>query len=131
MPRSNKQTARVARRGSRSRARAPEAKRDARSVLIVEHSQAVAQMVAAHIGARLDRECKVVRTLAQAREALKQRERTEWLAAVVNLELADAADEEIVNLMISYGLPTVVLTGTVDESKRRRILLHDIVDYCL
>lgn len=100
-------------------------------MLIVEHSQAVAQMVAAHISARLHRECKVVRTLAQAREALRQRERSEWLAAVVNLELADAADEEIVNLMISHGLPTVVLTGTVDESKRRRILLHDIVDYCL
>jgi diguanylate cyclase (GGDEF)-like protein len=100
-------------------------------VLIVEHSQAVAQMVAAHISTRLGRECKVVRTLAQARDVLRQRERSEWLAAVVNLELADAADEEIVNLMISYGLPTVVLTGTVDESKRRRILLHDIVDYCL
>lgn len=100
-------------------------------MLIVEHSPSVAQMVAAHVGARLGRECKVVRTLAQAREALKQRPRSEWLAAVVNLELADGADEEIVDLMISHGLPTVVLTGTVDESKRRRILLHDIVDYCL
>jgi diguanylate cyclase (GGDEF)-like protein len=131
MPRTHNQKARVARRGNRPRGRAPQEVHDQRAVLIVEHSQAVAQMVAAHIAARLQRECKVVRTLAQAREALKQREQNEWLAAVVNLELSDAADEEIVNLMLSYGLPTVVLTGTVDETKRRRILLHDIVDYCL
>jgi diguanylate cyclase (GGDEF)-like protein len=131
MARTSKSTARVARRGSRQRGRGALAAPDQRAVLIVEHSQAVAQMVAAHISTRLGRECKVVRTLAQARDALQQRERSEWLAAVVNLELADAADEEIVNLMIAHGLPTVVLTGTVDESKRRRILLHDIVDYCL
>jgi diguanylate cyclase (GGDEF)-like protein len=132
MPRTNKHhTARVARRGNRPRGRGPQAAADDRSVLIVEHSQAVAQMVAAHVSARLGRECKVARTLAQARDALKQRERGDWLGAVVNLELSDAADEEIVNLMLSHGLPTVVLTGTVDESKRRRILLHDIVDYCL
>ena len=100
-------------------------------MLIVEHSPAVAQMVAAHVSARLGRESRVARTLKQAREALEQHERSHWLAAVVNLELSDAADEQIVSLMISHGLPTVVLTGTVDESKRRRILLHDIVDYCL
>lgn len=139
MPRANhanskQPNARVARRGNRPRARPVRERdslRDDRSLLIVENSQAVAQMVALHVMARMGRESKVVRTLAQAREALQERERSEWLAAVVNLELPDAADEEIVNLTISAGLPTVVLTGTVDESRRGRILQHSIVDYCL
>lgn len=100
-------------------------------MLIVENSQAVAKMVAVHIEERLGRASFVVRTLAQARAALRERERNGWLAAVVNLELPDAGDEEIVALTLSHGVPTVVLTGTVNETKRRRILDHDIVDYCL
>ncbi|MET0390823.1 MAG: diguanylate cyclase [Polyangiales bacterium] len=88
-------------------------------------------MVAAYLAERCGHPSQVVRTLAQARAALKGRARQEWLAAIVNLELPDAADEEIVALTLSYGVPTVVLTGTFSEAKRRRILRHDIVDYCL
>jgi diguanylate cyclase (GGDEF)-like protein len=98
--------------------------------LVVENSQAVAQMVAVHIAERLGRKAQLVRTLEQARAELRSRDREAWLAAVVNLELSDAADEEIVTLTLSHGLPTVVLTGTVNEAKRQRILRHDIVDYC-
>jgi diguanylate cyclase (GGDEF)-like protein len=100
-------------------------------VLVVENSQSVAQMVAVHVSERLGREAQVVRTLEQARAALRSRSRGGWLAAVVNLELPDAADEEIVTLTLSHGVPTVVLTGTVNEAKRQRILQHDILDYCL
>jgi len=99
-------------------------------VLIVENSQAVGQMVAVYLAERCGRKSQVVRTLAQARAALEARE-PGWFAAVVNLELPDAADEEIVALTLAHGVPTVVLTGTFSEVKRRRILRHDIVDYCL
>jgi diguanylate cyclase (GGDEF)-like protein len=105
--------------------------RDERAVLVVENSQSVAQMVAMYLGERCGRECQVVRTLAQARSALKARPAREWLGAVVNLELPDAKDEEIVTLTLSQGVPTIVLTGTFSEAKRQRILRHDIVDYCL
>jgi diguanylate cyclase (GGDEF)-like protein len=105
--------------------------RDDRAVLVVENSQAVAQMVAVYLAERCGRQSEVVRTLAQAREVLKAGEHHGWFAAVVNLELPDAADEEIVTLTLTHGVPTVVLTGTFSEVKRRRILRHDIVDYCL
>ena len=105
--------------------------RDNRAVLVVENSQAVAQMVAVYLLERCGRQSQVVRTLAQARDALKAGDGHGWIAAVVNLELPDAADEEIVTLTLMHGVPTVVLTGTFSEVKRRRILRHDIVDYCL
>lgn len=131
MARVTKHNGRVARRGNRPRPRGPQRPSDDRAVLVVENSPAVAQMVAVHVADRLGRHTQVVRTLEQARAALRARDRDGWLAAVVNLELRDAADEEIVALTLSHGVPTVVLTGTVNEAKRRRILQHDIVDYCL
>lgn len=121
---------RAARRGTRNRARAPEV-RDERAVLIVEGSRSVAQMVAASLAERCGRKSRVVKTLSEARAALANAQDPGWFAAVVNLELPDAADEEIVSLTLAHGLPTVVLTGTFSEAKRRRILRHDIVDYCL
>jgi diguanylate cyclase (GGDEF)-like protein len=128
---SSRQGGRAARRGRRRRA-SEESERDERAVLVVENSAAVAQMVSLYIAERCGRASVVARSLAQAREALASRSHTEWLAAVVNLELADAADgEDIVALMESRQLPTVVLTGTFSEDKRQRILRHDIVDYCL
>lgn len=125
-----KHSGRAARRGARARGRTPE-ERDGRPVLVVENSQAVAQMVAVYLAERCGRQSQVVRTLAQARAALKAGEQQGWFAAVVNLELPDAADEEIVTLTLTHGVPTVVLTGSFSDVKRRRILRHDIVDYCL
>ena len=100
-------------------------------MLVVENSAAVAQMVSLYISERCGRTAVVARTLAQARDALAARPQSAWLAAVVNLELSDADGEDIVALMESHDLPTIVLTGTFSEAKRQRILRHDIVDYCL
>ncbi|MEY4579120.1 MAG: hypothetical protein RL701_3823 [Pseudomonadota bacterium] len=121
---------RVARRGQRARHDSAD-QHDERAVLLVENSASVAQMVAAYLLERCGRQSHWAKTLAQARSLLKTHTAGDFMAAVVNLELPDASDEEIVALTLSQGVPTVVLTGTFSEAKRRRILRHDIVDYCL
>jgi diguanylate cyclase (GGDEF)-like protein len=129
MARVAKHTGRAARRATRRAG--DDDDRDERAVLVVENSHAVAQMVSLYIADHCGRTAQVVHTLAQAREAIKSEDPTHWLAAVVNLELADAAGEDIVALTLASGLPTIVLTGTFNESMRQRILRHDIVDYCV
>lgn len=121
---------RAARRGARQKPRVEG--HDARPVLLVENSAAVAQMVSMYIAERCGRPAVIARTLAQARRALEANGADSWHAAVVNLELPDAADgEDIVTWTLAQGLPTIVLTGTFNPTKRARILRHDIVDYCL
>lgn len=102
-----------------------------RRVLIVENSHAVAQVISLYITERCGLLTRVAHTLAQARATLDAGRAESWVAAVVNLELPDAAGEEIVTLMLAHNLPTIVLTGTFNEGMRRRILKHDVVDYCV
>jgi diguanylate cyclase (GGDEF)-like protein len=104
---------------------------DERRVLVVENSHAVAQVLSLYITERCGLLTRVVHTLAQARATLGAEDAERWVAAVVNLELPDAAGEEIVRLTLSHDVPTIVLTGTFNEAMRRRILKHDVVDYCL
>ena len=124
----NKRAARGAKRGERS---AEPALGDERRVLVVENSHAVAQVVSLYITERCGLMTRVAHTLAQARATLDAGRADQWIAAVVNLELPDAAGEEIVSLTLSHSVPTIVLTGTFNEGMRRRILKHDVVDYCV
>jgi diguanylate cyclase (GGDEF)-like protein len=126
----NKRVARAARRGEREGSVERELG-DERRVLVVENSHAVAQGVALFISERCGLLTRVAHTLAQARANLDAVRDGQWIAAVVNLELPDAAGEEIVTLTLSHNVPTIVLTGTFHEGMRRRILKHDVVDYCV
>jgi diguanylate cyclase (GGDEF)-like protein len=126
----NAQVARESRESDRERS-VERHSRDERRVLVVENSHAVAQLVSLYITERCGLLTRVVHTLAQARATLVSDPAERWVAAVVNLELPDAAGEEIVRLTLSHDVPTIVLTGTFNEGMRRRILKHDVVDYCL
>ena len=55
----------------------------------------------------------------------------DWLAAIVDLNLPDAPHGELVDDMLSLGIPTIVLTGSVDEEKRESLTRKGIVDYVL
>ena len=54
-----------------------------------------------------------------------------FFAAFVDLNLPDAPDGEIVDLVMSYYLPCIVLSGTYDEQRRDQMLLKGVVDYVL
>lgn len=65
-------------------------------------------------------------------EAVKQLvEHSDWLAAIVDLNLPDAANGELVDDCLSQGIPTIVLTGSVDKEKRDQLTKKGIVDYVL
>ena len=54
---------------------------------------------------------------------------TDIFATVVDLNLPDAPNGEIVDLMLGKHLPTIVLTGSFDEKRRESLLDKGIVDY--
>jgi diguanylate cyclase (GGDEF)-like protein len=65
-------------------------------------------------------------------EALTQlKARDDWLAAIVDLNLPDAPHGELVDDVLALGIPTIVLTGSVDDKKRDALSRRGIVDYVL
>jgi diguanylate cyclase (GGDEF)-like protein len=54
-----------------------------------------------------------------------------FFAAVVDLHLPDATDGEIVDLVLAYELPCIVLTASYNEYRRDQLLLKGVVDYVL
>ncbi len=54
-----------------------------------------------------------------------------FFAAIVDLHLPDAMDGEIVDLVLGYKLPCIVLTGSYNEQRRDELLLKGVVDYVL
>ena len=65
--------------------------------------------------------------LASAREQLESDQ--SFLAAIVDLNLPDAPNGEIVDVVLSYDVPTVVLTGNFDEHLRHMLLDKGVLDY--
>lgn len=53
----------------------------------------------------------------------------EYFAAVVDLNLPDAENGEVVDLVLFYKVPCVVLTGSVDDSLRLSLLNKGVLDY--
>nr|WP_312971188.1 diguanylate cyclase [Pseudomonas sp.] len=54
-----------------------------------------------------------------------------FFAAIVDLHLPDAPDGESVDLVMRYGLPCIVLSGSYNERRRDELLLKGVVDYVL
>ncbi|MGE6792431.1 response regulator receiver modulated diguanylate cyclase [Pseudomonas guineae] len=54
-----------------------------------------------------------------------------FFAAIVDLNLPDAPHGEIVDVVMSYKLPCIVLSGTYNEQRRDQMLLKGVVDYVL
>lgn len=54
-----------------------------------------------------------------------------FFAAIVDLNLPDAPDGEIVDLVMQYHLPCIVLSGSYNEQRRDALLLKGVVDYVL
>ncbi|MEP0071361.1 MAG: response regulator [Marinomonas sp.] len=52
-----------------------------------------------------------------------------FFAAIVDLNLPDAENGEIVDLVLSYKLPCVVLTGNFDDDLRLSLLNKGVLDY--
>jgi diguanylate cyclase (GGDEF)-like protein len=106
----------------------PGAGETSRPVLLVEDSPVVAKIVGRALQAALGREVRTARSCEEARHLLSEGGES-FFAAVVDLSLPDGPDGEAIDLVLDAGVPTVVMTGSADESSRERVLTKNVVDY--
>lgn len=99
------------------------------SVLIVEDSKVVLKILRHVVAKTLDFNIEFATTRKKALELLKSR--NDWLAALVDLSLPDAPNGELVADVLALGVPTIVLTGSMDDKKREVLSKSGIVDYVL
>ena len=97
-------------------------------LLIVEDSAIVAKILLHIVKQELDFTILLAKTFAEAKQLCEQHRDTIF-AALVDLNLPDAPDGEVVDFTLEQKIPTVVLTGSIDNARREKLLSKGIVDY--
>jgi len=100
----------------------------ARAVLLVEDSRSIAGILCASIGSLPGIDCELAADYAQAEQLLVERA-DRFFIAVLDLNLPDAPNGEIIDLVQRHGIPIVVLTGSPDEKKRDAMFARGVADY--
>jgi len=103
-------------------------KSTANQLLVVEDSPIVAKILLHVIKQELDFNILLATTCAEAKRLCEQHHGNIF-AALVDLNLPDAPDGEVVDFTLEQKLPTVVLTGSIDNARREKLLSKGIVDY--
>ena len=96
-------------------------------ILIVEDNKALAKLIAKKMEDKVEMEIDVAHTMAEAQVFLNNSK--DYFIALLDLNLPDAPNGEIVDYVISKGLPSIVLTGSIDDATRESFIHKDIVDY--
>ncbi|MBF0260935.1 MAG: response regulator [Magnetococcales bacterium] len=98
------------------------------TILIVEDSSSFAALIKARLQRALGVEVVLAKSLAEARVVLERYPRR-FLLALLDLFLPDAPEGEIVDLMVTHQLPSIVLTGMFKPQLRQIFLDKGLLDY--
>ncbi|BCD86089.1 diguanylate cyclase [Pseudomonas solani] len=101
-----------------------------RNILVVEDSPLVLKILEHLFRQEPDLQPVFCASCAEA-EVLLETSAALFFATIVDLNLPDAPDGEIVDLVLRYELPCVVLSGSYKEQRRDELLLKGVVDYVL
>ena len=96
-------------------------------ILIVEDNKALAKLIAKKMEDKVEMDIDVAHTMAEAQAFLNNSK--DYFIGLLDLNLPDAPNGEIVDYVISKGLPSIVLTGSIDDATRESFIHKDIVDY--
>jgi diguanylate cyclase (GGDEF)-like protein len=97
-------------------------------VLVVEDSRAIRQLLCGLIDLIDDIASEAATSYADAKGVL-DRGAERIFCAVLDLNLPDAPNGEIVDLVREHGIPVVVLTGSVDRRLRETMVAKQVIDY--
>ena len=95
-------------------------------LLVVEDSKAIAKVIT-QIASALNYEVTVATNLAEVEKILQGDKK--FFMATVDYALPDATDGEAIACVLSHGIPSVVMTGKMDEDTRQKILAQPVIDY--
>jgi len=101
-----------------------------KKILVVDDSRLFSGLISKRISHDFSCQCVTKSTHAEV-TTLLERQPDAFILAVLDLNLPDAPDGEVVEYVVSQGLPTIVVTGRVNDEIRDRILGLQVFDYIL
>ena len=99
-------------------------------VLIVEDSRVFLNLIQKQITEKLGFECVAACSFEETKRILADQDEP-FLVAVLDLNLPDAPNGEIVEYVVSKGIPSIVVTALIDDNIRDQILAQDVLDYII
>lgn len=100
-------------------------------VLLVEDSKSLASLVRRRLASDLDLKAKWVETFAEVEQLLAFSDQQQFALAILDLTLPDAPNGEIVDFVLSQGIPSIVFAGRFDKKLRDQLWAKTIIDYIL
>lgn len=97
-----------------------------KKLLVVEDSLAIAKIIQ-QIAESLNYDVTVAASLTEVKGILEHK--NDFYAATLDYSLPDAQDGEVIEHVLSHGIPSVVMTGRMDEKTRNKILSLPVIDY--
>ncbi|MCU4677191.1 diguanylate cyclase [Catenovulum sp. 2E275] len=95
-------------------------------MLVIEDSKPIAKVIK-HVAQKAGFQVKIAETFAQCQEILQQGHQFE--VASIDYNLPDASKGEAIDLVLTYKIPSIVLTGQIDIKTREQILNRPVIDY--
>ena len=98
-------------------------------LLILEDSKALAKIIAMKISRSLELDIDIASSLEEAKELTKNN--NHYLLALLDLYLPDAEGDEVVDYFLEKGIPSIVMTASIDKELQKKISKKNIIDYVL
>lgn len=95
-------------------------------ILLVDDSKTLSKLISLKVKSELGLDIDVAYSRSEA-ELFSQK--YTYTLAILDLNLPDAPNGEIVDVMLKKNIPSIVLTGSVDKEFRKAMLKKDIIDY--
>ncbi|MDD4978879.1 MAG: diguanylate cyclase [Gallionella sp.] len=99
-------------------------------ILLVEDQRSLAEMAAKMLHERWGCRVLIATNLAQVKTILAQNKRKFFLA-ISDLNLPDAPNGEVVDVLIAAKLKVIAMTGMFDPALHDRIMSKGVIDYVL
>ncbi|MCE2573194.1 diguanylate cyclase [Motilimonas eburnea] len=102
-----------------------------KKILVIEDSSTVRNILLQVIEKKLNVPVDTAESMAQCRALIKEHGSEAYFAAMVDLNLPDAASGEAVAYTLAHQIPSIVLTGDYNETMRNKLLNMGVVDYVI
>ncbi len=99
-------------------------------VLVVEDNKTLASIYKDKIESGLGFKVVVSQSYSDTVKLLSNKE-CDFFVGVLDLNLPDAPNGEVVDLVVSQGIPSIVVTGDYSDKVRERVWSKGIIDYVL
>lgn len=96
-------------------------------ILIVEDNKALSKLIVKKMETSLNFDVVAAYTYKEACELLEEND--DYFVALLDLNLPDAPNGEVVDMVLGHKIPSIVLTGSMDKEVREQILNKEVIDY--